>query len=647
MWNNLGVFIDHASLANWFYPSMRDLAAVTFNPAWNEAEQCIDGGIRLYSRNDLEWLRTVLDEMLEDQANGLEVPDIGLSAVLYQRSQMQPIDPNNEDGEKEHVTVEVSRVESSDIVFGPGAEGRVREALKSLNQFSVIFGGQLDMPIENGFEASQENQPAASTPPAEGQPSASALPPRQARDGAADGQQQAGVVPLQTQPVDLATFLAAGYQLVPPAREPQTQPPVQAEPSLAEQVAALSQQVNNLAGLLGQQEEESVVEGMGHAPRDNGGGANGIWVGRTGVEQFSGAVDWLFGVDNATPPDPQFRRSDMMYIALTGDVHWRGVFDPDRVMLTGATTVTLPNLAANAMNKVIAAQFSRLNYWRWYESVAVVVPNDGSLHDMQWITYGGSGNLPEVGEKAAYTEGEIGDSKESDPFVTRGRYIGITRRMLKNSDIARIQAVPVALATDAVRTRSSKIAGIFTQNNGVGPTLSDGNTLFHASRNNVAATALGTDTAAWETASEECFAHQEIGSGKAIATFAKLCLVPHTLYFQSLKNFGYGEGQPTSYNPFAVADRAPEDPRPVPVPVPDWSDSNDWSYLADPRIWPVIMMSYSQSPGGGSHPLPELFVAMSETGGLMFTNDSLPVKVRDEWAAGVNGGIGIGKRNVP
>ena len=38
---------------------------------------------------------------------------------------------------------------------------------------------------------------------------------------------------------------------------------------------------------------------------------------------------------------------------------------------------------------------------------------------------------------------------------------------------------------------------------------------------------------------------------------------------------------------------------------------------------------------------------MSETAGLMFTNDSMPVKVRDEFAAGVNGGTGIGKRNVP
>ena len=58
-------------------------------------------------------------------------------------------------------------------------------------------------------------------------------------------------------------------------------------------------------------------------------------------------------------------------------------------------------------------------------------------------------------------------------------------------------------------------------------------------------------------------------------------------------------------------------------------------------------MTYSQNPSGNKHPEPEMFIAISEAAGLMFTNDTMPIKVRDEWAAGVNGGAGIGKRNVP
>ena len=74
--------------------------------------------------------------------------------------------------------------------------------------------------------------------------------------------------------------------------------------------------------------------------------------------------------------------------------------------------------------------------------------------------------------------------------------------------------------------------------------------------------------------------------------------------------------------------------------------ASDWAYVVDPALFPVIQMSYSQSPGGRQHPIPELFAVVSETSGLMFSNDVLPIKVRDEFAVGVNGARGIGKRNV-
>lgn len=367
----------------------------------------------------------------------------------------------------------------------------------------------------------------------------------------------------------------------------------------------------------------------------------------TAEDRAKDMVDWFFGVESAPVPAYNFRRFDQLYVALSGDVSFTGLFDPTLIQFAGATPVTLPNMAMDAMQKVVRAQFARLRYYRWFELITTVEANDGTLHDPKWIVYGGSGDLPIVEDGAPYTEGQIKDSQETDPFNKRGRYIGITRKMIKNSDIAKLRAVPVALATDAVRTRSSVIAAIFTQNNGVGPNLADGNPLFHTGYN-VAATPLGTDTAAWEAASAECFAHTEVGTGKPIATFAKYCLTPgKTLYFQALKNFGYGDGNPTTYNPFAVTDRSPEDPRPVVIPVPDWTDATDWAYLADPNIWPVLLMTYSQNPGGRSHPEPEIFSVTSETAGLMFTNDQMPIKVRDEFAAGVNGRSGIGKRNVP
>ena len=367
---------------------------------------------------------------------------------------------------------------------------------------------------------------------------------------------------------------------------------------------------------------------------------------RDGLDEARELMGFFFGAAGAAAPPSNMRSFADLYVALTGDAHFRGVFDGGRVLFSGATTATLPNLAVDAMNRVIAEQFAALEHYRWYERVASVAPNDGRLHAMKWITLGGIGDLPAVSEGAAYTELSVADAKESASFVKRGGYVGITREMIKNGDIMQLQAIPRALAAAAVRTRSAAVGALFTAAGGVGPTLAqDSKALFHADHANLATTALGTDAAAWRAARSECFQQPELGGGKPLGIFPRYLLVPAELYDTALSILGYGEGMPTVYTPEAQG-RGFADPRPIPLVVPEWTDATDWAYIVDPALFPVIQMSYSQAPGGRSHPIPELFAVVSETSGLMFSNDVLPIKVRDEFAVGVNGPRGIGKRNV-
>lgn len=358
-------------------------------------------------------------------------------------------------------------------------------------------------------------------------------------------------------------------------------------------------------------------------------------------------VNWFFGAADAKLPPANMRRFDQLYAALTGDYDFRGVFDPTRLMFSGANTTSLVNLVVDAMNKVIVQQMMRLDHWRWYERVTKVEANDGTLNSMKWITLGGVSNLPTVAEGAAYTELDVDDAKETASFVKKGGYVGITREAIKNSNIQQLQAIPLALANAAVRTRSAAVSNLFTSNSGVGPTLAqDSIALFDTSTHkNLLTTALGTDATAWRAARAECFQHTEVQSGAVLGIYPKFLLVPAELYDTALAILGYGEGMPTTFAPEAL-DRGFADPRAIPLTVPDWTDATDWAYIVDPAVYPVIQMSYSQSPGGGQHPAPEVFSVVSETSGLMFTNDILPVKVRDEFAVGVNGPRGIGKRNV-
>ena len=390
--------------------------------------------------------------------------------------------------------------------------------------------------------------------------------------------------------------------------------------------------------------QSGVVQGMGR-PLDAG--IVGL---TTPMDEITAAMEWVFGVPDVETPVPSLRKMDELYRIITGDRRFRGLFDPDQAQLAGADTTTLADIAVDAMNKVMINLYDGLGAYRWFEPLVSVQPHDGSTHDMKWIQFGGIGELPIVKERGAYTELSVADTKESDAFVKRGGYVGITREMIRKSEIALIQAIPKALIRSSILTRSANIAAIFTVNSGVGPTMAqDSKALFHADHGNLATTSFSW--AAWGAARLECFKQTELGSGKRQGLWPAYCLVPGDLYDAALIYFGYGQGtggKPTTtdkdVNPYGES--RPGDPRPIVVAVPEWTDAYKWAYLADPKLAPVIMMAYEQLPGGGKHPLPELFSVTSRNSGLLFTNDLLPIKVLDEKAYGVATYRGIGKRNA-
>ena len=393
--------------------------------------------------------------------------------------------------------------------------------------------------------------------------------------------------------------------------------------------------------------EDGIVQIGGQPPR-----GQQVSFGPAAIEQFQGYFDWLFGAPGAKLPPPDLRRSDALYRAVTGDVEFQGKFDPSRVAFAAATTTTLADLAVNAMNKVVLDLYSNLIAYRWYEQIVAVQATDGSLQDMQWLQMGGLTNLPVVAEGAAYTELAVTDTKETSAFTKYGGYVGITDKMIRNSKIDELQAIARALTIASIRTRSAAISYVFTQAAGLGPTLAqDSKALFiaDASHGNYATTAFSI--AAWAAARIECAKQAELGSAKRQVLWPKYCLVPVDLYDTALITFGYGSGPggypgtPNNDTAIYAVDR-PGDTRPIPVAVPDWTDATDWAYIVDPRIFPVICMAYADNPGGSSHPAPQLYSVTDPSSGLLFTNDTLPVKVRDYFAYGVATWRGIGKRVV-
>ena len=373
---------------------------------------------------------------------------------------------------------------------------------------------------------------------------------------------------------------------------------------------------------------------------------------QTPTDKVAGVLDWIFGLEGAATPEPALRKLDQLYQYITGDHNWYGRFDPEHAQLANANTGTFTGLAIDSLNKIVQMHYDNQVTYRWFETIVEVLPHDGSTHSVKMIMVDGLDTLPSVAEGGPYTEAKVGDSKESMAFDKRGHYIGITLEMIRKSDVARIRALPRGMVQACTRTRSGRIANLFRQSNGAGPTLADDNqALFHNDHGNLASAAFGRT--GWEGARRRIWEQKIPGADSALGLWPRFLLLPIQLYDKALIEFGYGRGdvgkpaagnQAQEVNPYAESRRG--DPRPVPVPVPEFSDANDWAYITDPREHAPLKMAYANAPGGMQHPMPELFQVQSETAGLMFTNDVMPVKIRDWFAFGVATYVGVGKNNV-
>ena len=71
-----------------------------------------------------------------------------------------------------------------------------------------------------------------------------------------------------------------------------------------------------------------------------------------------------------------------------------------------------------------------------------------------------------------------------------------------------------------------------------------------------------------------------------------------------------------------------------------WTDADNWAAVADPRLYPSIGLGFRYGR------TPEIFSVASPTAGLMFTNDTMPVKVRFFFAVGPTDYRGLYKENV-
>ena len=140
----------------------------------------------------------------------------------------------------------------------------------------------------------------------------------------------------------------------------------------------------------------------------------------------------------------------------------------------------------------------------------------------------------------------------------------------------------------------------------------------------------------------------ELHSGERLGALVapKFLLVPPDLEATALQILD-SEGQPgtanNDINPFAAGashDAILASARNRVIVVDLWTDTNNWAAIADPLFYPSIGIGYRFGRA------PEIFSVASPTAGLMFSNDTMPIKVRWFTAVGPTDWRGMYKHNV-
>jgi hypothetical protein len=623
--NQKPVFLNHAGL--WENPSLGNLVGRTgLEAVYNPADQSVEGEIDLLDTPAGQIAQTIIDDLLSAGEAHLPGPDIGLSIVFY-----PTWSPDRQQ------IIAITHIESVDLVFQPAADGRILAALSS--QPSVA-GGQLSA-------AAHLRSPALCAAVLTPKPQTPNPEQKEACMSTPNPTQEPQPVPVShpTAPSEqwFSAIAASGVQLLLNA----SGLPEHSRQRLAAQHYATPQELTTAIeaerAYLATLQENQVVQIGGQPPRSPQ--ITGV---RTSLDRITLALEALMG--GLQPPSGVAPLTGIreLYHVLSGDYEMTGRFQGDRITFANVNSGTMASLVANVMNKRVAAEFQNYNMW-WRP---VVVEEDfQSMQAIKWTILGGVGELPTVAEGAAYNELTWDDSAESGTFVKKGGYLGLTLEAIDKDETGRIRGAPRALAQAAWLTLSKSIAGIFTQSSGVGPTLSDTKALFHTDHANLGTTALSISS--WNAARLAMRKQTELNSGERLGalTTPKFLLVPPDLEMTGLQvlatesdySYTLSNGQAAPVNPNAQGNSFDERlnvARQRVIVVDLWTDSNDWAALADPRLYPTIGVGYRYGR------VPEVFSVASPTAGLMFSNDTLPVKVRFIFAVAPIDYRGMYKANV-
>lgn len=255
----------------------------------------------------------------------------------------------------------------------------------------------------------------------------------------------------------------------------------------------------------------------------------------------------------------------------------RGMSADEVLQRAAHTTSDFPLVVSNAANKVA------LEAYKAAESPLKALSRQRILSNFKAATsirLGGMGRLEPLTETGEFTATSRAEAGEAMKLATFGRRFDVSRQLLIDDDLGLLGDTVTALGQAAAQTEADLMVGLITGN----PNLSDGNPVFHASRDNVAAgTTLDVDGIA---AARHAMRSRTDLDGKTLIDARPLyLLVGPALETDAEKLLTAINATTTDeVNPFGGKLRLLVEPR--------LGETQDWFLFADPARLPCLAHAY-------------------------------------------------------
>lgn len=152
-----------------------------------------------------------------------------------------------------------------------------------------------------------------------------------------------------------------------------------------------------------------------------------------------------------------------------------------------SSTSDFPVLLEGTIRRVLLSAYEIMpDSWRQFCSVGSV----SDFREHKRLRMGGLSRLDKIQENGEFKTKPLVDAEYESIFAeTYGNIINVTRKMIINDDLSAFARLASALGRAAARSIEIDVYALFALNAGNGPTMQDGNPLFHASHANIAGSA--------------------------------------------------------------------------------------------------------------------------------------------------------------